>query len=160
MVRGGNAKGVAGFTAFLPTVAAGASAKGEVRTRHLLGSHVPSHLAPNPLEHKGRLDVTGPSPGRLTGVAGEFHRLPVSFGSPSREGLPAKSSRPGRSVSSAMHGEWSRAFGAQASLCSAVALAVAGPARGPPCSAQPVRSISMDRRSVVRSGLNGAFTSG
>ena len=158
MVRGGNAKGVAGFTLFLPT--AGASAKGEVRTQHLLGLHVSSGLAPNPLECKSRLDFTGLSPGHLTGVAGESHRVPVSFGSPSREGIPAKSSRPARSVSSAMHGEWSRAFGARPPLCSAVALAVAGPARGPPCSAQPVRSISMDRRSVVRSGLNGAFTSG
>ena len=158
MVRGGNAKGVAGFTLFLPT--AGASAKGEVRTQHLLGLHVSSGLAPNPLECKSRLDVTGPSLGRLTGAAGEFHRLPVRFGGSSQQGLPAKSSRPARSVSSAMHGEWSRAFGAQPSFCSAVAFAVAGPARGPPCSAQPIRSISMGRSSVVRSGPNGAFTGG
>jgi len=160
MVRGSDTKGVTGFKVFPLTAAAGASATGEVRTRHLLGRHIPSDFAPNGLESKKRLDVTGLSPGYLNGVAAEFHRVLVRFGRSSQEGISIESVRPARSVLSEMYEERARVFGGQPPLCWTTVVAVAGPARGPPRSAQSLRSVWMSRRSIVRSGLNRAFTSG
>jgi hypothetical protein len=159
MVRGSDTNGVAGFTVFPLTAAAGASATGEVRTRYLPIRHIPSDFAPNGLESKTWLDVTGLFPGHLNGVAGEFHRVPVRFGRSSQEGISIEFVRPARSVSAEMYEEWSRVIGPQSPLCWTTVFAVAGPARGPPRSAQSLRSVWMSRRSIVRSGLNRAFTS-
>lgn len=160
MVRGRDTRELVGFRVLRLTAAGGALVRGDVCARHLLRPHVPSHFASNPLESKSRLHFTGPCPGCLIGVAGEFHRLPVSFGSSSEGGIPTESLRSAQSLWSEICEQWFRALGAQPPFCSAVALAVAGPARGPPCSAQPVRSISMGRSSVVPSGLSSASASG
>ena len=160
MVRGRDTRELVRFRAFRLTAAGGAPEAEHVRARHLLRPHVPSHLASNPLECKKRLHFTGPCPGCRIGAASKFHRLPVSFGSSPEGGIPTESLRSAQSLWSEICEQWSRALGAQPPFRSAVALAVAGPARGPPCSAQPVRSISMGRSSVVPSGLSSASAGG
>ena len=128
MVGGRYLRDVVVFTVLPVTVAGGALATGKGRARCLPGPCIRSDLVPTSLESKSRLDFTGPCPNPASIVAGEFHRLPVRFGGSSQKGISTESLRCAR------------------------------PTRGPPCSAQPVCSIAMRRRSVVRSGLNGAFT--
>ena len=161
MVRGSDTNGVAGFAVFPLTAAAGASVTGEVRTGYLPIRHVPSDFASNGLESEAwLLDVTGLSPGHLNGVAGEFHRVPVRFGRSSQEGISIEFVRPARSVSAEMYEEWSRVIGSQSPLSWTTVFPVAGTERGPPRSAQSLRSVWRSRRSIVRSGLNRTFTSG
>ena len=159
MVRGRDTRELVGFRVLRLTAAGGALEAEYVCSLHLLGPHVSSDFPPNCLETKSRLDFTGLCPGCLIGVAGKFHRLPVSFGSSPQQGICTESLRPAQSRWSQMYEQWSRALGAQPPPGRTV-FGGAGEARGPPHSAQCVSSISMGRSSVVRSGLNSAFASG
>ena len=132
MVRGRDTRELVGFRVLRLAAAGGALERREARARHLLRPHVSSDFASNPLDGKSRLDFTGPCPGYLIRAASKSHRLPVSFGSSPLQGICTESLRSAQSLWSQMYGQSSGALGAQPPFGSAIALAVAGPARGPP----------------------------